>query len=209
MPAQPISLVNDTSPAVGAMVHFAQGRSIYDEGDEAEAFFKVTKGVVRTCKFMSEGRRQIEAFHAAGAVFGLEAGPDHRLSAEAVSDCTLVSYRRCGVDRLAQTDAVMAQRLLSFAMQGLSRSQDHALLLGRKSALEKVAAFLLECLNHSSDPEIVTLAMTRQDIADYLGLTIETVSRTLSHMERNALIQLSTAREVRLLDKAELLRLGA
>ncbi len=197
------------SPAAGSVVHFTGDQSIYDEGDDADAFFKVAEGVVRTCKFLSAGRRQIEAFHAAGEMFGLEAGPDHRLSAEAVNDCTLVSYRRRGVDRLALTDAVLSQRLLSFAMQGLSRSQDHALLLGRKSAMEKVAAFLLEWSHHSLGEQTVTLAMTRQDIADYLGLTIETVSRTLSHMERNALIELSTARDIRLIDKAALSRLSA
>lgn len=202
-------LLSNVSPAAGSLVHFAQGRSIYDEGDDADAFFEVAEGVVRTCKFMSSGRRQIEAFHAAGEVFGLEAGPDHRLSAEAVNDCKLVSYRRRGVDRLALTDAAMSQRLLSFAMQGLSRSQDHTLLLGLKSALEKVAAFLLDWSHHSPSADTVTLAMTRQDIADYLGLTIETVSRTLSQMKRNALIELSTARDIRLLDVAALSRLGA
>lgn len=202
-------LASNASPAAGSVAHFAGDQSIYDEGDDAEAFFKVTEGVVRTCKFLSAGRRQIEAFHAAGEMFGLEAGPDHRLSAEAVNDCTLVSYRRRGVDRLALTDAALSHRLLSFAMQGLSRSQDHALLLGRKSALEKVAAFLLEWSQHSPGGQTVTLAMTRQDIADYLGLTIETVSRTLSHMERTALIELSTARDIRLIDKAALSRLSA
>ena len=202
------SFGGSASSAAGTVLHFGPDSAIYDEGDDADSFFKVATGVVRTCKFLSSGRRQIEAFHAAGEMFGLEAGPDHRLSAEAVTGCTLVSYRRRAVDRLAETDAALSQRLLSFAMQGMRRSQDHDLLLGRKGALEKVAAFLLEWSHHSPGGQTVTLAMTRQDIADYLGLTIETVSRSLSHMERNAIIELSTTREIRLTDKAALLRLS-
>ena len=206
----------DGASAAAVVLCFAQDREIYGEGDAAESFFKVAAGVVRTCKFLSDGRRQIEGFHVAGDVFGFEAGAEHRLSAEAVCDCRLTSHRRRGLEGLAATDLALSQQLLSYAMRGMTRAQDHSLLLGRKSAVEKVAAFLMEWAQHSAGcqtitlaPTItlvptITLAMTRQDIADYLGLTIETVSRTLSQLERDAVIEIPTARQIRFKDPAAL-----
>ena len=188
----------------GCSVQFAQDREIYGEGDTATVFFKVVEGVVRTCKFLSDGRRQIDAFHVAGDVFGFEAGAEYRLSAEAVCNCRLTSHRRRGLEEMAATDLALSQQLFSYAMQGMERAQDHSLLLGRRSAVEKVAAFLLEWARHAGGCQTITLAMTRQDIADYLGLTIETVSRTLSQLERDAVIEIPTAREIRLKDLAAL-----
>jgi CRP/FNR family nitrogen fixation transcriptional regulator len=188
----------------GALLHFDQDREIYCEGDEAGTFFKVVSGVARTCKFLSDGRRQIDAFHVTGDVFGVEAGPSYSLSAEAACDCTVTSYRRRGIDASAFHDAGLSRQLFAYAMQSLARAQDHALLLGRKSAVEKVAAFLLDWAKNSPSGQDVTLAITRQDVADYLGLTIETVSRTLSHLERQALIALSSPRQIRLRDLAAL-----
>jgi CRP/FNR family nitrogen fixation transcriptional regulator len=190
--------------STGAVMHFAQDQEIYGEGDDALTFFKVVSGVVRTCKFLADGRRQIDSFHIVGNVFGVEAAADHAFCPEAVCDCTVVAYRRRGLETAASTDADLSRHLFSYAMRTLSRVQDHALLLGRKSAIEKVAAFLVEWAAHSPDAVMVSLAMTRQDIADYLGLTIETVSRTLSHLERTAVIELSSARQIRLKDPAAL-----
>jgi CRP/FNR family nitrogen fixation transcriptional regulator len=182
----------------GTVVNIAEGREIFAEGDDTEIFYKVLSGVVRVCKFLSDGRRQIEAFHVAGDVFGFEMGSEHLLSAEAVSDCTLVSYRRRNVESLAQKDESINRQLLHFAMQNLAQAQGHCLLLGRRGAAEKVASFLLSWAEHSADKRVAHLAMTRQDIADYLGLTIETVSRSLSQFERDGVISLINTREVRL-----------
>ncbi|WP_158927645.1 helix-turn-helix domain-containing protein [Acidisphaera sp. S103] len=190
--------------STGTVMHFAQDQEIYGEGDDALTFFKVVSGVVRTCKFLADGRRQIDSFHIVGDVFGVEADAEHAFCAQAVCDCTVVAYRRRGLETAASTDADLSRHLFSHAMRTLSRAQDHALLLGRKSAIEKVAAFLVEWAAHSPGAVIVSLAMTRQDIADYLGLTIETVSRTLSHLERAAIIELSSARQIRLKDPAAL-----
>jgi len=192
------------SATTGCSVQFAQDREIYGEGDTATVFFKVVEGVVRTCKFLSDGRRQIDAFHVAGDVFGFEAGVEYRLSAEAVCNCRLTSHRRRGLEELAATDLALSQQLFLYAMQGMARAQDHSLLLGRRSAVEKVAAFLVEWARHAGGCQTIILAMTRQDIADYLGLTIETVSRTLSQLERDAVIEIPTAREIRLKDLAAL-----
>jgi CRP/FNR family transcriptional regulator, nitrogen fixation regulation protein len=193
----------------GSVLHFTQDREIYGEGDEAEAFFKIVSGVVRTCKFLSDGRRQIDAFHVEGDIFGFEAGDEHRLSAEAVSDCTVISYRRRGVERLAANNDALSRQLFSYAMCNMARAQDHSLLLGHKSAVEKVVAFLMEWADRSSSTGAITLAMTRQDIADYLGLTIETVSRTLSQLERDSMIELCTARQIHFKNPAALRALNA
>jgi CRP/FNR family nitrogen fixation transcriptional regulator len=185
-------------PTVGAVQHFIPEREIFSEGAKADYFYKVVSGVVRTCKFLSDGRRQIDAFHVAGEIFGLESSSDYRLSAEAVSDCTVVAYRKSRLDTLTSNDAALTQELLSYAMRGMARAQDHSLLLGRRSAVEKVTAFLIGWAEKSADRKTVSLAMSRQDIADYLGLTIETVSRTLSQLERDGHIALPSSRQIRL-----------
>jgi CRP/FNR family nitrogen fixation transcriptional regulator len=188
----------ETLRTAGSVVQVAEGREIFAEGEDADVFFKVVSGVVRVCKFLSDGRRQIEAFHVAGDVFGFELSSERALSAEAVSDCTLVSYRRRGIETLAQKDESITRQLFQYAMQNLAHAQSHSLLLGRRGAAEKMASFLLSQAEHSTDGRTVNLAMTRQDIADYLGLTIETVSRSLSLLERQGVIVLANTREVRL-----------
>ena len=195
--------------AAAPVLHFAQDREIYGEGDEAGTFFKVVSGVVRTCRFLSDGRRQIDAFHVEGDIFGLEPGGERRLSAEAVSDCSVISYRRRGAEQLGAGHDALSRQMFDYAMSNMVRAQDHALLLGRKSAVEKVVAFLMEWAEHSPRSGTVALAMTRQDIADYLGLTIETVSRTLSQLERDAMIELPSARQIRFKNPAALRALNA
>ena len=191
--------------ATGSVQNFNQDREIYGEGDQAKLFFKVVSGVVRTCKLLSDGRRQIDAFHVAGDFFGLELGDSYSLSAEAVSDCTVIAYRRPGLENLAAADGALSGMLFSHAMRSLARSQEHSLLLGRRSAVEKVASFLIEWAEQSPGGDVAMLAMTRQDIADYLGLTIETVSRTLSQLERDGLIDLPASRQI-ILKNVEALR---
>ena len=186
---------------MGSVHNFVQDREIFAEGNRAEQFYKVVSGVVRTCKFLVDGRRQIDGFHMAGDIFGLEVGDDYRLSAEAVTDCTVIVYRKSQLGH----DISLSQELLSLAMTGMARARDHSLLLGRRSAVEKVAGFLLAWFEKSQHASTVSLAMTRQDIADYLGLTIETVSRTLSQLERDKVIDVPTARQIHLrnLDRLE------
>jgi CRP/FNR family nitrogen fixation transcriptional regulator len=189
---------NEPLRMAGTVINVAEGREIFAEGDETEVFYKVISGVVRVCKFLNDGRRQIEAFHVAGEVFGFEMGSERVLSAEAVSDCTLVSYRRRSVETLARKDENITRQLFHYAMQNLAQAQGHSLLLGRRGAAEKMASFLLGEAERSADKRTINLAMTRKDIADYLGLTIETVSRSLSQFERDGVIALANIREVRL-----------
>jgi len=185
-------------PQIGTVQTIAQDQEIFCEGGNADYFFKVVSGVVRTCKFLADGRRQIDAFYVAGDIFGFEPNGVHKLSAEAVTPCTVITYRRTKVDVLTDCDKALSLELLHFAMHGMAKAQEHSLLLGRRGAMEKVAGFLLTWAGNSSNRKTITLAMTRQDIADYLGLTIETVSRTLSQLERDHVIDLPTARQIQL-----------
>jgi CRP/FNR family nitrogen fixation transcriptional regulator len=207
IPALPVE--PDGFELTGVVMHFAPDRQIYAEGDEARSFYKVVSGVVRTCRFLNDGHRQIDAFHMAGEVFGFEAGADHRMSAEAVSECMVVVYRRRGLEQMVSQDDRLSRWFFSHAMTSLALAREHSLLLGRASAAQKISAFLLELADRQGGESTVDLAMSRQDIADYLGLTIETVSRTVSQLEREGTIALPSARRVVLKDRRGLMALNS
>jgi len=185
-------------PQMGSVQNFTQDREIFAQGAAAEYFYKVVSGVVRTCKFLVDGRRQIDAFHLAGDIFGLEPGAEHPLSAEAVCDCTVIAYRKNRLEGMAVHDKNLSWELLGFAMSGMEQAREHSFLLGRRGAVEKVAGFLLGWAEKYQHDGMISLAMSRQDIADYLGLTIETVSRTLSQLERDNVIDLPSVRQIHL-----------
>jgi len=130
---------------------------------------------VRTYKVLMDGRRQIGAFHAPGDVFGFESGEEHTFSAEAITDCKIAVIKRTALMAIAERDNEVARYMLTLTTRELQRAQAHMLLLV-KSAQERVATFLLEMAERVSTRGTVELSMSRQDIADYLGLTIETVS---------------------------------
>ncbi len=128
----------------GMAMHFAADHQIYGEGDEARCFYKVVSGVVRTCRFLSDGRRQIDAFHREGDVFGFEATADHRMAAEAVTDCSVIAYRRRGLETIVSQDDRLSRWFFSHAMTSMASAREHSLLLGRASAAQKIGAFLEE-----------------------------------------------------------------
>ncbi len=199
-------------PALGlAGVRLTYGRNaeIYGADEPAEFIYKVVAGSVRTYKLLDDGRRQIGAFHLPGDIFGLESSGSHRFSAEAVSETIVIAIKRSTLASLAQTDAAIARELWQMTARELDHVHDQMVLLGRSSAMERVATFLLEMSSRSENRHEFELPMSRQDIADYLGLTIETVSRTISAIERKALIELSGSRKVRLKNRAALRSLHA
>lgn len=195
----------------GIQMVLGKGEELFAEGDEAEFFYQVVSGAIRSCKLLSDGRRQIDAFHLQGDIFGLEAGDEHRFSAEAVGDATVIAYRRSRLAALIQDDPVFRDRIMTATLRSLERAHDHMLLLGRKTAQEKMATFLLTMVQRiSKDDEHFELPMTRSDIADHLGLTIETVSRTLTQFARSGLIRLLPAgRSIGLCNKMALRSLDA
>jgi CRP/FNR family nitrogen fixation transcriptional regulator len=193
----------------GAAVRFERNTEIYGEDDPGEYFYEVISGAVRTYKVLSDGRRQIGAFHLPGDVFGLEADEIHRFSAEAIATSVIRVAKRSTVIGLAARDHDLATDLWMRTAHDLQHAQDHMLLLGRKNAEERVASFLLQMADRASAEMTVDLPMSRQDIADYLGLTIETVSRTLTQLEGKAAIELPSSRRVFLCNRAALQRLNA
>ncbi len=188
----------------------AKGEDIFAEGDTANFFYKVMSGTVRTYKLLSDGRRQIDEFHLAGDIFGLETSDEHRFSAEAVDNATIIAFRRRCFATIAHDDPALGDQIMSSMMRSLERAHNHMMLLGRKTAQEKIATFLLDIARRVSQEDRFDLPMQRSDIADHLGLTIETVSRTLTQFARDGLIKLAAAsRSVVLCDKAALHRLNA
>jgi CRP/FNR family nitrogen fixation transcriptional regulator len=207
--APPLRKSVDAAPStVGSVQSFAKDEEIFAEGDKAAYVYKVLSGVVRTSKLLSDGRRQIDAFHLAGDIFGIEAGDEYRFCAESVGDCVVVAYRRSHLAALTGSDAQLGQDMTMGMMRSLVRAQNHMLLLGRKSALEKIATFLLDMAERTADDSTLDLPMSRTDIADHLGLTIETVSRSFTQLERQGIIGLPSARRIVLSNRAALERLN-
>ncbi|SEP44356.1 CRP/FNR family transcriptional regulator, nitrogen fixation regulation protein [Methylobacterium sp. ap11] len=181
---------------------------IYAEGERALHFYKVVSGAVRTCRLLSDGRRQIDGFHLPGDIFGLEAGEAHRTGAEAIVDTVLAAHRRSDRDALTGEAGALAREVVAAMLRALARAQDHMLLLGRKTARERVASFLLGLADRAGADGVLALPMSRVDIADHLGLTVESVSRTFTQLERDGIIALPAhRRSVELRDRAALRRL--
>lgn len=210
---RPVSPVNSQSingqiEMMGAAMPFARNSEIYGENERAEYIYKVLSGSVRTYKVLNDGRRQIGAFYMPGNIFGLEAGNEHTFSAEAIVDCKVLVIKRSVLVALAARDNEVARQLWSMTAGELQRAQDHIMLLV-KTARERVAGFLLEMSLRERTGNEVDLPMSRQDIADYLGLTIETVSRTLTQLENAATIAVPTSRRIVLRNRGALTRLNS
>jgi CRP/FNR family nitrogen fixation transcriptional regulator len=193
---------------MGAPMPFARNAEIYGENEPAEYLYKVMSGAVRTYKVLNDGRRQIGSFYLPGDVFGLEVGDEHTFSAEAVSDSKILVIKRSALVSLAARDNEVARQLWTMAAAELQRAQDHIMLL-IKTAQERVAGFLLEMASRNAGSNEVELPMSRQDIADYLGLTIETVSRTLTQLENSGAIAVPASRRIVLRSRGALSRLNA
>jgi len=192
---------------MGAVVSYPRNTEIFGDNEAADYIYKVIKGSVRTYKILSDGRRQIGGFYLPGDVFGLQFADEHTLSAEAIADTKVLVVKRSALTALAGRDAGIGRELFDLTSRELRRMQDRILLLV-KSAQERVASFLLEMAERAAAGNIVELPMSRQDIADYLGLTIETVSRTLTGLETAAAIEVATSRRIVLRNRSALNRLN-
>jgi len=192
---------------LGARVIVARDTEVYAQEDVADRFYRVMSGVVRTSRLTADGRRQVGDFYYAGEVFGLEPGPDHRFAAEALTDCEVQVVRRAAV-RAYAGDAEVDRAILEATRLEMERLQDHVMLLGRKGARERVATFLMGIAQRQSD-EHVDLPMGRQDMADYLGLTIETVSRMLTQLQGDAIVAFRNTRRFEIRKRGALEALAA
>ena len=165
-----------------ATITYPRDAEIYGEGEPVEHFYVVASGAVRIYKVLVDGRRQIYDFSLSGDVFGFEPDDSYAFSAEAIVHTKILAVKRRVVMAQAERDRDVARKLWAMTGHELKRVQAHVLLLTR-TAKERVASFLLEMAARTRTGEQVDLPMSRQDIADYLGLTIETVSRTLTDFE--------------------------
>lgn len=177
--------------------NYKAGEEIYAQGEKADTLYQVAFGCVRVYRLLCDGRRQISAFHLAGDVFGFENDDSHHFFAEAVNATGLRSLRKS-----AGSEAAM--QMFPFTLRSLVRAQEHLLVLGRQTALERIAAFLLDIADRQGGSDAFEMPMSRNDIADYLGLTIETVSRSFSELKRQGLIQMNGLRQVELLCQQDL-----
>jgi CRP/FNR family transcriptional regulator, nitrogen fixation regulation protein len=216
-PAMPQTKFDDDAEAhplaqhmqlMGATLSYPRNAEIFGEDEPAAYLYKVISGAVRTYKILSDGRRQVGGFYLPGDVFGLQFADAHMFSAEAITDAKVLVVKRSALAALAARDANVARELFTLTGQELRRVQERVLLL-IKSAQERVASFLLEMAEREADDDAIELPMSRQDIADYLGLTIETVSRTLTMLESAAAIEVPTSRRIVLRNRSALNRLNS
>jgi CRP/FNR family transcriptional regulator, anaerobic regulatory protein len=181
---------------IGLVLSLERDATVFFEGSDAKSYFKVTRGIIRTCKLLLDGRRLISDFYLPGDFFGLTGEGENLWSAEAVTAVTLMRWTRKHVDGLAEQHLGVAKCLRSMVSDDIVSAQEHMLLLGRKDATEKVASFLLMMADRGGDSQRVSLPMTRLDMADYLGLTVETVSRTVTQLRSRRLIRVQDSHDV-------------
>jgi CRP/FNR family transcriptional regulator, nitrogen fixation regulation protein len=199
---------SETMQLMGASICYPRNAEIFGENEPADYVYKVVSGAVRTYKVLNDGRRQVGGFYLPGEIFGLQFGDEHSFSAEAITDTKVLVVKRSALTALASRDASVGKELLHHTSRELRRMQDRILLLV-KSAQERVASFLLEMAERGCSNNVIELPMSRQDIADYLGLTIETVSRTLTGLETAAAIEVPTSRRIVLRNRNTLCRLNS
>lgn len=183
----------DLVDRMGVRMVFARNEEIFAQEEEADLIYRVVSGSVRTTRLMADGRRQIGEFHYAGEFFGIEAGEEHRFSAEALTDCVITVLKLSAFKTLMRDEPRLERLYWAATAKALDRAHDHLLLLGRKTACEKVASFLMDMADRQK-AERVTLPMSRQDMADYLGLTIETVSRMLTQLQGTGAVRFTDTR---------------
>jgi CRP/FNR family nitrogen fixation transcriptional regulator len=207
--ADQFSVISTRSGVIATEFSYGKDEEIYGEDEPSEYVYQVIQGAVRTYKLLSDGRRQIGAFHLPADVFGLDAGSTRRLTAEAITNTTLRLVKRRSLEAAAGSNVQVAHSLWTMTASDLRRAEDHMLLLGRKTAMERVATFLLEMDRRLARAGIMALPMCRRDIGDYLGLTLETVSRALSELNDKGVLTFSGARQIVLRNRQRLADMDA
>ena len=184
---------------------------IFREGDRADRVYQLIDGAVMLYKLLPDGRRQVVELLSAGDVFGMSGCAVYNCSAETLAAGTVIAYDRAAVER----SPALARLMSAHVRAQFCALHEHALLLGRKSALERVASFIVRCLPGGGEQggqcdghgAVARLGMTRQEIADYVGLTLETVSRAFSKLRRLGVITIEKHEEVLVHDLRRMYRL--
>jgi len=193
---------------IGGRRSFARNEAVFAEGDPGDCWYRVVSGTVRLCKLSADGRRHIAEFYFTGDCFGLENVPERLFAAEAVGDVIVMRYSRRATERAIDDDPSLARALRDMTLRDLANAQIRLFMLGRMSAPERVANFLLDMFERRDARRALDLPMSRNDIADYLGLTIETVCRVMSAFRRCGVIDIPSPHRVELRDRAALAAIG-
>jgi len=181
----------------GAVCRYGRNETIFNRGDSVRYTFRVVSGAVRLSRLTRDGQRRIADFALPGDLFGFDCGAAHQLTAEAVGEVTVVRYLRAQIERAGEEDPGLRRQLMTMLRRRLSEAQDHLIMLTGQSANERVAAFLLRLAGENpTDQMSVEVPMRRQDIADYLGLTTETVCRAISEFQRSRIISVPNRRAI-------------
>ncbi|WP_176559954.1 helix-turn-helix domain-containing protein [Teichococcus rhizosphaerae] len=184
-----------------------RGSEIYAEGSAIRQLYRVVSGAVRVCRMLPDGRRFIAQFALPGEVFGLDGVEEHRFSAEAVTEAVLIAFARRDLEACLDREPLAAQSWQAYTLEKLAAAQDRFILLGCRSATERVAHFLLDLAARARPGrEGLALPMSRYDMADYLGLTAETVSRTLTLLRKAGMIAIEDNHRLHLLDTGRLMQ---
>jgi CRP-like cAMP-binding protein len=194
----------DDLASVATRVKVRNGAEIFAEGDEADYCYRIVSGQAMAFKLMSDGHRQVFEFLLPGDFFGYEAQADHYFTVEAVSDVVVLKYPRRAIERVLAENPTFAREIQQMTARGLHSAYQRMLLLTHKSADERVAWFLLELADRSKNADALHLPMTRTDIADYLGMVIETVSRALTRLKRCGAIAMQSVNDIHLVDRHRL-----
>jgi len=185
-------MFGSSSQRIGVVRSYPRKSHIIHEDDPADRVYEVVSGTVCASKMLREGRRQIAGFYFAGDIFGLESVKQHSVAAQAITNAKVRIFKKRALTALASSNFEIADRLLALTTRELARKQDHLLMLLSTTAEERIICFLTDMVQRASprDDDLIALPMSRRDIADYLGLTIETVSRVLWDLERRGAIEI-------------------
>jgi CRP/FNR family nitrogen fixation transcriptional regulator len=185
--------------AFGTTMSIGRNETVFNEGDSAKYCYRLVSGSVRLCKLMADGRRQISNFFLPGDFFGFVDFGTYAFSAEAITNVVLVRYARNQVEALSESDARFRRRLSQLLHERLSATQAHLVMLGRHTVRERVSSFLIQMAERLDKAgSEMDLPMSRLDIADYLGLTIETVCRAISELKRAGIIAVPSTHRIAL-----------
>lgn len=198
-----------TAAPAGMPLSLHEGQQVFAEGDKAERCYEVKQGMVRTQRLLPDGRRQVIDFFCPGEIFALASGSLYSCDAEAVTASTVVAHSLVQIGARLDRDPQLVSQVMRTLTRELASAQEQLLLLGRKTARERLACFLLGLARKSGRSDGTLLSMKRGDIADHLGLTVETVSRLFAGFKRDRLIALDEITEVTFLDRRRLASIAA
>ena len=204
VPRDKFDILIDGLDLVPKRSQYEKDAEIYGEESSTDYVYQVISGAVRNYKLLSDGRCQITAFYLPGDIFGFDRGARRQTTTDAIATTTVRAVKRGDIEAAAAEDIQISRPLLSMAIEDLDHAQQQIVLLGRKTAIERVAAFLLEMERRLPASNILTLPMSRRDIGDYLGLTLETVSRAFSQFHERGILDALDARHIALKNRARL-----